>query len=497
MTRITDYIAARTSEYIDLMPKVERKRYGQFFTDRETAVFMASLFDIPANQQRLSVLDPGAGSGILSAALVERLQEFPNIHEIALDCYETDPKVFPLLKENLRWICEHTPLSFSWRVIPENYILSQASHYTSEGTDCNPHLQKYDLVIGNPPYRKLPKDAPEAKAMPDICYGAPNLYSLFVSMSLFHLRNQGELVYIIPRSWTSGAYFKRFRKKILREGALTHIHLFISRDKVFEKEGVLQETMIIKLRKTRFPPNAVAVTTTADSRDFSKRTIFRAPYQTIVSGEERYVYLATNREEASALARLNVLGHTLPDLGLRMRTGLTVDFRSGDALRSRAEDHAVPLFYARHIQNGRIVFPVGKGNEYLVTSRPSLLQPNTNYLFLKRFTSKEEPRRLQCGIYLAKLYPNYEKISTQNKINFITGHNGLSECVTYGLYVLFNSTLYDQYYRILNGSTQVNSSEINTLPVPSLDAIERMGKALMAARDVSVSTCDQILGGYV
>ncbi len=44
----------------------------------------------------------------------------------------------------------------------------------------------------------------------------------------------------------------------------------------------------------------------------------------------------------------------------------------------------------------------------------------------------------------------------------------MSECLVYGLYVLFNSTIYDEYYRILNGSTQVNSTEINAMPVPDI-----------------------------
>lgn len=40
----------------------------------------------------------------------------------------------------------------------------------------NAEPKKYDFVIGNPPYMKIPKDAPEATAMPEVCYGAPNLY---------------------------------------------------------------------------------------------------------------------------------------------------------------------------------------------------------------------------------------------------------------------------------------------------------------------------------
>ena len=491
-----DYIVKQTSDYIDQMPKTQRKKYGQFFTSKETAVFMAGLFDIPDDKSRLSVLDPGAGSGILSVALIENLETNSRIKHIDLVCYETDINVLPLLKSNLEWICQRTRLDISFQIISDNYILSQMYEYNGMiGAD--PHPPKYDLIIGNPPYMKVSKVAPEAQAMPDVCYGAPNLYFLFASMSLFNLEEQGEMVYIIPRSWTSGAYFKQFRQKFLHDGVLEHIHLFVSRDKVFEKESVLQETMIVKICKKKQKPNSITVTTTKSNHDFSDISTFKAPYHTVVSGKDAYVFLVTSQEETEVLEQLDAWKDTLPSLGLKMKTGLTVDFRNWDALRNEAEENAVPLFYAQHIRDGRVVFPSGKEHEYILTDQPGLLQPNANYLFVKRFTSKEEPRRLQCGVYLSRRYPEYKTISTQNKINFVTGLDGLSECVTYGLYVLFNSTIYDCYYRILNGSTQVNSSEINAMPVPSMNIIESMGRDLMSTKDMSVAACDKILRSYV
>ena len=72
----------------------------------------------------------------------------------------------------------------------------------------------------------------------------------------------------------------------------------------------------------------------------------------------------------------------------------------------------------------------------------------------------------------------------------------MSECLVYGLYVLFNSTIYDEYYRILNGSTQVNSTEINNMPVPELEIIREMGKKLIKTQDFSEKGCDSILEEY-
>ena len=79
-----DFAINATTEYIDHMPKSQRKKYGQFFTSKETAVFMAELFKVPNKRKTLSILDPGAGSGILSIALLERLQGFTAIKEIRL-----------------------------------------------------------------------------------------------------------------------------------------------------------------------------------------------------------------------------------------------------------------------------------------------------------------------------------------------------------------------------------------------------------------------------
>ena len=494
--KIIDHAIQMTNEYIDQMPKTLRKKYGQFFTSKETAIFMAELLNVPKGKETISILDPGAGSGILSVALIDRLQEVSGLKRINLVCYETDPNVLDLLKTNLSWACQNSNITLSYQIISDNYILSQMEDYNSM-FGSNPVPVKYDLVIGNPPYMKIPKDAPEALAMPDVCYGAPNLYFLFASMSLFNLKENGEMVYIIPRSWTSGAYFRRFREKFLTEGALEHIHLFVSRDKVFESESVLQETIIIKVKKTLKKPENIIVTSTKNNADFSDITEFVAPYSTVVSGEAYYVYLVTGTEEVNTLNCINQWKDTLPTLGMKMKTGLTVDFRNKEVLRDKEEENTVPLFYAQHIKDGKVCFPVGKDYEYIVTDQKGLLQRNVNYLFVKRFTAKEEHRRLQCGIYLARKYPEYTEISTQNKLNFICGLQDLSECVVYGLYTLFNSTLYDGYYRILNGSTQVNSTEINSMPVPPLNIIEAMGKILIQSKDMSEMMCDKILRRFV
>ncbi len=491
-----EYIIERTNKYIDRMPKKEHKKYGQFFTNKETARFMAGLYHISKNKSKVRILDAGAGSGILSCALLERLEKMASVESVVLTCYENDDNIVGLLRENLLCCQQNSTKNIQVEIITDNYITSQSLDFNRMlGGHSKP--QKYDLVIGNPPYKKIPKDAPEAAAMPEVCYGAPNLYFIFAAMGLFNLERDGEMVYIIPRSWTSGAYFKRFRQYFLTTGKIEQLHLFVSRKEVFDQEDILQETMIIKVKKTDKTPNKVTVTSSHSSRDFDNLTSLSVPYSLIVSGNDYYVYLVTDEKEIAVLERLHQFDKTLPEIGLKMKTGLTVDFRNRELLCNEAERGAVPLFYAQHIKQGEVQFPIQKEYQYVLTNRKGIVQDNQNYLFVKRFTVKEEHRRLQCGVYLSKNYPQYQKISTQNKINFVDGvQTELSECLVYGLYVLFNSTLYDKYYRILNGSTQVNATEINAMPVPDLESIQEMGRKLMKSRDLSEKNCNVILEEY-
>ena len=489
-----DYIVAQTDRYIESKPKDERKSLGQFFTSKDTARFMAGLFSVP-QKDFIRVLDPGAGSGILSAAVIEVIDKrYPIVKEVELTCYETNNDVISLLEANFSYIQHSSRIKLTTKIIKENYILSQSDDFT--GTlFASKTPQKYDMVIGNPPYFKLQKEAPEAATMPAVCYGAPNIYFLFASMSLFNLRENGEMVYIIPRSWTSGAYFSRFRSYFLHYGKLTDIHIFASRNKVFDKEEVLQETMIMKLRRTSVTPSTVRITSSADSKCFNNLTELHAPYDVVVSGKEKYVYLVTSQDEVDVLRRVNVFETPMPSIGLKMKTGLTVDFRNRELLRNTNGGGTVPLFYSQHIKDGRVAFPIGKENEYITDELPGLVQLNRNYLFVKRFTAKEERRRLQCAVYLADRYPEYKKISTQNKINFIDtiDNTEMTVKLVCGLYIVLNSTLYDMYYRILNGSTQVNATEMNSIPVPARDVLESLGRRLMEYEDYSTEYCDRVL----
>ena len=490
-----DHVVEQTMEFLENMPKSKRKKKGQFFTSVETARFMADMFDLGNSKRCVSVLDPGAGTGILSIAFLERLMSVSSDISVSLTCYETDPEVLPVLKSNLEYAQNEYPKRIEYRVIEDDYILSQSNDF-EENLLAAENPTKYDYVIANPPYLRVMRDHPAAMSMPKVVHGAPNLYFLFAAMSLFNLKKEAEMVYIIPRSWTSGAYFKAFREYLLTEGKIEQIHLFVSRDKVFNADEVLQETMIIKVRRSNRKPEDVLITSSNSCNDFADITKLMVPYDAVVSGEDLYVYLPTSDEEIEVIKKINTYHTTLPDEGLKMKTGIVVDFRQWDELRKEPGDHILPLFYSQHIRDGRVNHqPSGKEYDWIIDEKPGLIQKNKNYVFIKRFTAKEERRRLQCGVYSPGDFKEYKFIGTQNKINFVDRVDGseMDAQTTYGVYALLNSTLFDMYYRILNGSTQVNSTEINNIPVPPANMIKKIGERVLVTADLSTDNCDRII----
>lgn len=479
---LLENVLISTDKYLNSKNKSDRKKIGQFFTSKETAIFMAELSNY--KKRNIKILDAGAGTGILTIALLEKLEKEETIQNIEIDLYENDLEIIPILEKNMIDTKRKVRKLTKYNIIKENFILS--NNETS-----------YDIIISNPPYKKIGKNDIETKEMSDVIYGQPNLYFLFMIKAMRLLTNNGEMIFIVPRSWTSGAYFKKFRQVFLDNVRITDIHLFISRDKVFNKENVLQETMILKAIKTREIKHTIHITQSYSNEDFEKMKSYNIDYDVCVEKEnERYVYLPTDNTDIEVLETIKSFHTKLEDIGLKLKTGLTVDFRNEEYLTNNATNNSVPLFSSIHFDKGFIKFPSKEDElQYVSKDNTALLQKNTNSLFIKRFSSKEENRRIQPVMFFKKDFSNYEYISTENHINFIGSidKKDINEDVIYGLYGIYNSTLYDKYYRILNGSTQVNATEINNIPIPNEEIIKDIGKKLQEKVNITTEICDNVL----
>ena len=192
-----------------------------------------------------------------------------------------------------------------------------------------------------------------------------------------------------------GYLFKKFREVFLNNVKLTNIHLFVSRDKVFNKENVLQETMILRALKTNKEPKDIIVTQSYSNDDFDNISTYNIDYSICVEKEnERYVYLPLDSNDIKVLKTINGFNTKLKDIGLKLKTGLTVDFRNEEYLEKNASNNNVPLLSSIHFKDGIIKFPVMKMKLNMLEKIIELYCKRIRIILLiKRFSSKEEKKK--------------------------------------------------------------------------------------------------------
>jgi len=118
---------------------------------------------------------------------------------------------------------------------------------------------------------------------------------------------------------------------------------------------------------------------------------------------------------------------------------------------------------------------------------------NENYVLLKRFSSKDEKRRLVSGVHLASKHKS-ELIGFGNKTNYVGVVNEkLSVVEAYGIAAVFNSSFMDKYFRCMSGNTQVNATEIRVMKFPSREQIREVGKLAKKLKSYNVINVDNIV----
>jgi adenine-specific DNA-methyltransferase len=455
---------------------------------------------IPSGTVR--ILDPGAGVGILSAAVCQRVLSLPGRRDLEIDAWENDEHLAPFLRRTLeqcRAALEAHGHQIKYAIHRKDFILDNALGAKSL-FDAASAKSRYDVAIMNPPYFKLRKDSDHARAMPSVVHGQPNMYALFMAVGCELLKDAGDLVAITPRSYFNGPYFRRFRRWFFDRMAARQIHVFESRTDAFQEASVLQENVVLWARKGTVETQVVVTTSTG--RDLTLGVETRTlPYGAVIdpSSGDRTVRVSGNRMDEAIVELVDAFPLKFRDLGLQISTGPVVMFRATEhLLRERASrEKSAPLLMMHNIRPFETAFPQkpsGKPGHFRVCEASrSLLLPARRYVLLKRFTAKEERRRLVAGVFeRSDSYAPF--VALENHVNYVYKASGeLSRDEAFGLAALFNSALLDRYFRAISGSTQVNATEIRTLPLPGWREIGEIGKRVTAARDRKPHLVEQII----
>lgn len=478
---LTKYANRLADDYNSQNTKSSKKGKGQFFTPSSVATFMAGLSN--NSKESISILDPGAGIGILSIAIIERLIKDTNVKNIKLVCYETDREILPVLKKLLEETKRDlkSSISFEYSIIEEDFVKSNANKLTvnlSNYSGSDDSL--FDIIISNPPYFKLNKSDLQMAKFRDIISGQPNIYFLFMAISAKLLADGGEMIFITPRSFCSGLYYSKFRKWIIDKVNFEKIHLFDSRKELFAFESVLQENIITKFTKKNVEKIKISKTFNGD---FSQMQTIEVSIKDVVYRSNGHIFfrIPSNEEELRVVRGLDKLPFNFYKLGVKISTGKVVAFRNRKFLQKEMTKDSIPLLWMHNIKNGRIKWPLSHKDKAIAIKNTNeskwLLQEAGNYLVLKRFTTKEQKKRFVTAYIFKEDFSKHGYFALDNMINYIhRPNNQLTKNQIKGIAKYLDLPAVDLYFRVLNGHTQVNANEVYALPFPSLAQLELFGK---------------------
>ncbi len=458
----------------------ERSKIGQFFTPAKIARYMASLFQQAVHDVR--ILDPGSGAGVLFASLIEILvskKQRPT--SITVVAYENDRSVLPYLKDTMarcRILCNGAGVSFHGEIRAEDFIAAGITQ-THEGLFAA-RRERFTHAILNPPYKKISGESAMRRSLYAAGIEVSNLYAAFVWLTARMLEPGGEMVAITPRSFCNGPYFRRFRIGLLGMMSLRHIHVFESRKKAFGDDEVLQENVIYHAVREAEKPEHILLSS-SDGVDFGNTVTRSVPYDQIILPGDRdaFIHLTLSDEDTRATERMKRFTTTLDKIGLEVSTGPVVDFRAQKYLHKLPVKGTVPLIYPGHFKDGFIQWPVEsqKKPNAIEASRHTneLLVEAGYYVLTRRFSAKEERRRVVAALYDPHLI-KASRVGFENHVNYFHARGkGLASNLAKGLALYLNSTLFDQYFRIFSGHTQVNATDLRKMRYPSHDQLVRLG----------------------
>ena len=498
-----EYAEALGEAYLSFAKHRDRKNVGHYLTPASIARFMAGCSSY--SERHMRVLDPGSGTGILSAAVCEAASEGGSVKNLHVDAYETEPLLADLTRLLLtfshNWLGQHgVALTFDVRhrdfVLDYAATLEAASKANGNGGN-DGFLAEYGLVISNPPYFKIGKDDPRAIALASVVHGQPNIYALFMTISAELLSESGNLVYIVPRSFASGPYFRRFREVFFRRAVPAAIHLFESRKDVFKNQTVLQENLVFTGRRRRdgeaVEDSQVLVSHSKGAHDLASRRRLLVGMDAVLdpASENRELSIPVCNRDLELVQAVRTWPNTLRSLGLEVSTGPVVPFRATSLLMPDANGPSrVPLLWMQHVRPMRIEWPstgASKPQWVEATAESSkLLVEDGTYVLLRRFSAKEEKRRLVAAP-LIRGSLNANVVGLENHLNYIHGvSRELDEELAYGLSALLNSTFLDRYFRISNGNTQVSATEVRAMPLPAEGDIRSIGAEAHARLDAGL-----------
>ncbi|MDJ1472721.1 Eco57I restriction-modification methylase domain-containing protein [Cytophagaceae bacterium DM2B3-1] len=493
--------------YTSKVSSEHKKKLGQFFTPLAVAQFMASFSKIKT--EKVKILDPGCGIGILSTAICEALiSSNCHIRTIELVAFETDVDILPLAEDCFKYLglwLNQRGIDFTFFLCKNDFVL----HNSSSLNNNESVHESYDIIISNPPYFKLQKDDERILATKSVIYGQTNIYTIFLLIAAKLLKEDGQLIFITPRSFCSGNYFRLFREIFFSIVDLDTIHLFDSRKDTFKRDKVLQENIIISAVRKQHTRSSqlglpfididkdITISSSNGIDDIKDRRIKKYECSDLINFDsyQKIIHLPSSDTDEKVIEIFKTWTGSLSAYNLAISTGPVVDFRSEEMISFESKQDVVPLIWLHNVDSMKFTWPRNVGykgkpkGQYIINNEvsSSRLVKNRNYVFLRRFSAKDDNRRLIAAPYFSNTLSDMPKLGIENHLNYIYHkEKDLSNNEAFGLAGILNSRLFDLYFRTFNGNINVSATELRDFPLPDFQLIQLLGEKIKKIIEIGV-----------
>ncbi len=250
------HVAAQT--YLSSLPRTTRRDEGQVYTPTSLVEFILDLSEYTDDKpiETLTVLDPACGAGAFLIGAIDRLaarlaqqgrdprttsgrEDLCAAVERCLFGVDKDSVACDLAREAVRRRLEEvtgqeaTEGFFTPNIVTGDFLLADPKTLP---------LERFDLVVGNPPYvattRLSDEQKDELRSHFIVANGRLDLYTMFFEKGLRLLEPNGKLVFITPNKFLVSESSKRLRKLMLSSASVHTIANFRSH-RVFEGAAIV------------------------------------------------------------------------------------------------------------------------------------------------------------------------------------------------------------------------------------------------------------------
>lgn len=382
----------------------------------------------------------------------------------------------------------------AFRIITGNSLCDLESSY---GT--------IDVLVCNPPYRKTKKEEVEKYRdnFNEVIEGQPNMYGLFIALSIKLIKQNGVCALVTPTSFLSGQYFSKLRCFLMKEAQVLSIGMVSDRSGVFI--DVLQETALTLLRRTsRTRPSQTKATVSVVSRDGNYLDVGSC----VLPNSGAAWPIPRTETDVLLLKKVATSKFRIKDYGYAIRIGAFVwnrdnrpVYMSVAEVKRRKVRTAVPLLWSSDIKSGGVLNFDGakkKNDEPCFVdfgdkSHRSIIRRAS--VILQRVTSNDQPRRLIASVVPKKFLNKYEGFVGENHTVILEQVVAKPALTPKQMAELLGSDVIDRSFRCISGATNVSVFELSQLSLPDPALLQRF---LVRGNSIKVAVRKVVFGcGYI